>query len=123
MGEPRSTGPARGIRNSVAARRVPRLVRHLGSLRTIAALVLGAALALALAGCSGSSTTSGPPASAARLGAAQPRLALIAQLGPRWYCDPDEFPAARADEQQGAIERFPDMQAEGDVFRAVAARL
>ena len=93
----------------------------LGSVRPIAALVLGAALALT--GCSGSATTPAPSASAARLGAAQLRLSVIDQLGPRWYCDPDEFPVARADEQQRAIERFPDMQAERDVFRAVAARL
>jgi Hint domain len=94
---------------------------HPGSLRPIAFLVLGAALALG--GCSGGATAPAPSASVARLGAAQLRLSLIDQLGPRWYCDPDEFPVARADEQQRALERFPDMQAEGDVFRAVAARL
>jgi hypothetical protein len=83
-------------------------------------LVLGTLLALAA--CSSGPTTA-PSASLAPVGEAQLRLSLIDQLGPRWYCDPDQFPVARADEQQRAIERFPDMQAEGGVFRAVAARL
>ena len=121
MDEPRSIGTATGLRNPVPAPRVPRPMTKPGSLRPIAALVLG--VALSLTGCSGSATTPAPSASTVRLGAAGLRLSLIDQLGPRWYCDPDEFPVARADEQQRAIERFPDMQAEGDVFRAVAARL
>jgi len=121
MGEPRSIGTTMEVRNSMPVPRVPRPVTHLGSLRPMAILVLGAGLALS--GCSGSATTAGPSASAAPLGAAQLRLSLIDQLGPRWYCDPDQFPVARADEQQRAIEQFPAMQAEGNVFRAVAARL
>ena len=121
MGEPRSIGTRMEVGNSVPVPRVPRPVTHLGSLRPMAILVLGAALAFS--GCSGGATGAGPSAAAARLGAAQLRLSLIDQLGPRWYCDPDQFPVARADEQQRAIERFPAMQAEGNVFRAVAARL
>jgi hypothetical protein len=51
------------------------------------------------------------------------RLVLVDRLGPRWYCDPDEYPVAQGNEQARAIERFPDMQAENDVFRAIADRL
>jgi Hint domain-containing protein len=90
--------------------------RHLGLLLLFAAVV-------ALGACGGSPASAGPSATAGSMTAAQLRLALIDQLGPRWYCDPDQFPVARADEQQRAIERFPDMQAEGAVFRAIAARL
>jgi hypothetical protein len=89
--------------------------------RPLAMLVLGALLALTA--CSSGASATAPSASLAAFGEGQLRLSLIDQLGPRWYCDPDQFPVARADEQQRAIERFPDMQAEGGVFRAVASRL
>jgi len=55
--------------------------------------------------------------------AGQLRLLLIEQLGPRWYCDPDEYPVAHGTEQERAIERYPEMVAEGDVFTAVANQL
>jgi len=63
----------------------------------------------------------GTPAPANTAG--QLRLLLIDQLGPRWYCDPDEYPVAHFDEQARAIERYPEMVAEGDTFTAVASRL
>jgi hypothetical protein len=59
----------------------------------------------------------------ASLDAGDLRLILIDRLGPRWYCDPDVYPIAVADEQARAIERFPEMQAEGVVFDAVLRRL
>lgn len=86
---------------------------------------------VAAAGC-GTNTppggTPGPtivpaPSGGATLNAGQLRLLLIEQLGPLWYCDPDEYPVSRGSEQERAIERFPEMQAEGEIFRAVAAKL
>jgi hypothetical protein len=50
------------------------------------------------------------------------RLVLIGALGPRWYCDQDEYPVGR-DERQSAIENWPQVVAEGEIFRAVAERL
>ncbi|HEY7969038.1 MAG TPA: hypothetical protein VID95_03525 [Candidatus Limnocylindrales bacterium] len=94
---------------------------HRHSRRPLAMLVLGTLIALTA--CSSGPSATAPSASHPPLGEGQLRLSLIDQLGPRWYCDPDQFPVARANEQQRAIERFPDMQAEGGVFRAVAARL
>ena len=55
--------------------------------------------------------------------AGQLRLLLIQQLGPRWYCDPDEYPVAHGTERERAIERYPEMVAEGDIFTAVANQL
>lgn len=63
------------------------------------------------------------PTGGAKLSAGEIRLLLIDRFGPRWYCDPDEFPVAHGDEQERAIERFPEMKAEGELYRAVAARL
>ena len=57
------------------------------------------------------------------LNAGEIRLLLIDRFGPRWYCDPDEYPVSHGTEQERAIERFPEMQAEGELYRAVAKRL
>jgi hypothetical protein len=49
------------------------------------------------------------------------RLLLVDQLGPRWWCDPDEYPVGR-DEQQSAIERWDEIFL-SDVFVAAVDRL
>jgi hypothetical protein len=53
------------------------------------------------------------------------RVLLVQRFGPRWYCDPDYYPIARPsfDEQQSAIERFPDIQADRPLFDAILAEL
>lgn len=88
-----------------------------------------AALALAAAACSpgGGGPTPGPtiipgPSGGTTLGPAELRLVLIDRLGPLWYCDRDAYPVGR-DEQQAAIDTWPEMQAENELFRAIAARL
>jgi hypothetical protein len=50
------------------------------------------------------------------------RVFLGDELGPLWFCDPDSYPVGR-DEQQSAIDRYPEMVAEHDVFEVVARRL
>jgi Hint domain-containing protein len=74
------------------------------------------------------SPTPGPtilpgPTGGAAMTAGELRLVLIDRLGPRWYCDPDEYPVARGDEQERAIERFPEMLAENDLYTVIATRL
>jgi hypothetical protein len=94
----------------------------------IAGAVLAAAL---LAGCglipsagAGASIIPGPSVPpGTTLDAGDLRLRLVDRLGPRWYCDPDEYPIAVADEQTRAIERFPEVQAEGVVYGAVLRSL
>lgn len=95
-----------------------------GSSRIAPAVVL---LALVIGACSPSSTP-GPtvipgPSGAAPLSQADMRLLIIDQLGPRWYCDPDAYPVAHGDEQQRAIERWPDVLADTELVHAVAATL
>ncbi|HYN69015.1 MAG TPA: Hint domain-containing protein [Candidatus Eisenbacteria bacterium] len=63
------------------------------------------------------------PPSSAPLTTGQLRLALVDQLGQPWYCDPDEYPVARGDQQQRAIERFDEMRADVDNFQAATGRL
>jgi hypothetical protein len=100
----------------------------------IGALVAAAVL---LAGCAagGSPTASvGPGASVlpgpsiapgASLDPGDLRLELVDRFGPRWYCDPDLYPIARPSYDEGAtaIQRFPEMQAEGVIFNAIVRHL
>jgi hypothetical protein len=57
------------------------------------------------------------------LTAAELRLFLIDHFGPRWYCDPDEYPVSRGSERERAIERYPEMVAEHELFSTIADRL
>jgi hypothetical protein len=45
------------------------------------------------------------------------------QLGPLHYCDPDEYPISRGDEQAKADEQFPIIQADTQTFDAIAGRI
>ena len=99
-------------------------MRLTADLRAATALAL---LSIVFGACSPGATP-GPtivpgPSGGGNFSAAELRLLLIAQLGPRWYCDPDEYPVARGTEQERAIERWPDMQAENELFRVIARRL
>lgn len=68
-------------------------------------------------------TISPPPIGGGPLDEGRLRLLLMNHLGPLWYCDPDEYPVAQGSEQERALERFAEMQAETEIFRAVAADL
>ena len=57
------------------------------------------------------------------MSAAELRLFLIDHFGPRWYCDPDEYPVSRGTEEERAIERYPEMVAEHELFTTIADRL
>jgi len=69
------------------------------------------------------SPTTLPGPTGGPLGVAELRLVLIDALGPRWYCDPDEYPVSQGTEQERAIERWPELQAENELLRAIAKRL
>jgi len=97
------------------------------SSRFPAAVVLAIVLAC-LAACGlNTGNTPGPtiipgPTGGGTFGPAELRLLLTDRLGPLWYCDRDEYPVGR-DEQQGAIDAWPEMNAENELFRTIAARL
>lgn len=96
-------------------------------------LVVAVLLAALVAACApGSSVppggTPGPkilpgPIGGGPLNAGQLRLMLINHLGPLWYCDPDEYPVSQGTEQERALERFAEMQTEGEIFGAIATEL
>jgi Hint domain len=91
------------------------------------------ALAIVLAACTPTASvppggTPGPtilpgPSGGAALDAGELRLLVIERFGALWYCDPDEYPVSRGTELERAIERFPEMVAEGTIYQAVAKQL
>lgn len=48
---------------------------------------------------------------------------LIDKFGPHFYCDPDEYPVQRQDEQEAALEHFPEIQADSQIYFAILNRL
>jgi hypothetical protein len=95
--------------------------------RAIAAI---AACLIAFGACdppAGGTSPPGPtiipgPSGGAKLGHAELRLVLIEHLGQLWYCDRDAYPVGR-DEAQAALDAWPEMQAENELFRTIAERL
>ena len=93
-----------------------------------AILVLALAAACTPGASSPPGVTPGPtilpaPTGSGTFNAGELRLLLIERLGPLWYCDPDEYPVSQGTEQERAIERFAEMQAEAEIFGAIAADL
>lgn len=107
-------------------------------LRRLASILAAALVVVVLGACASGGSSPAPAASLIPFGSPGPtvgpgasldagdlRIVLVERFGPHWYCDPDVYPIARPsfDEGQTAIERFPDMQAEGVVFNAVVRHL
>jgi len=117
------------LTRTIAPELVTARYRQRAVIRHVRTLAAGAVFALFLAACAGSlGATPSPtiipaPTGGAPLTEGQLRLLLIDALGPRWYCDPDVYPIAHGSEQDRALARFSEMQAEGDVFQYAAAKL
>ncbi len=93
------------------------------AIAAIAACLIAFACVPPTGGTSPPSQTIVPgPSGGATLGPAALRLVLIEQFGPLWYCDRDSYPVGR-DEAQAALDAWPEMQAENELFRAIAERL
>ena len=54
---------------------------------------------------------------------AELKYLLIDQFGPHFYCNPDEGPVARADEQEMALTRFVEIQADHKLLSVILNRL
>jgi hypothetical protein len=50
---------------------------------------------------------------------AELRLLLMDRLGPRWYCDPDEFPVSHGDELSRMRERWPELLQDASTLAAI----
>ncbi|MEO8632991.1 MAG: Hint domain-containing protein [Chloroflexota bacterium] len=80
------------------------------------------ALALALAACGGNPFAA-PTPTPQPLTVPELKYRLIDEVGRPWFCDPDFYPVARADEGDVARQRFPELQQDAEAFRTIVARL
>jgi len=63
------------------------------------------------------------PAASGALTLAQLKYRLVDRFGRLWYCDPDFYPVARADQDSLAESRFPDIQNDTSTFDAIRVHL
>jgi hypothetical protein len=54
---------------------------------------------------------------------AQLKYRIVDRFGRLWYCDPDLYPVARADQDTLAESRFPEVQKDSETFSAILAHL
>ena len=59
------------------------------------------------------------PALQSGLGPTELKYRLLDQFPDLFFCDPDFYPVARADETDLALQRFPDVQANAEEFNAI----
>ena len=63
------------------------------------------------------------PTPAPALTTAALKLSIIDAYGPLWYCDPDFYPIQRVEEIDAARERWPEIMADADAFKALTTKL
>src|SRR6266404_4341187 len=63
------------------------------------------------------------PAASGALTLAQLKYRVTDRFGRLWYCDPDFYPVARADQDSLAESRFPEVQKDTETFDAILAHL
>jgi hypothetical protein len=81
-------------------------------------------VAILLAACSTTTPSSLPaPSPVSPKTVAELKYALIDQLGPLWYCDPDFYPVPRDDEPDQAVKRFDEVKADSAAFATITSRL
>lgn len=78
-----------------------------------------AALVLSAAACAAPGAAPSPTPAPAPLPLVELRYRVFDQVGRPWYCDPDFYPVARADETDLARQRLPEMQRDADTYAAI----
>lgn len=77
------------------------------------------ALAVVTAACGAPAVLASPTPAASPLPVAELKYRVFEQVGRPWFCDPDFFPVARADELELARQRLPDMERDAESFPAI----
>ena len=88
---------------------------------SLGARLLSLVAALLVAACGGGVAT--PTPTPEPLTESQLKYRVIDELGRPWFCDPDFYPIARADERDLARQRFPELRNDAQTFSAIVARL
>ena len=77
------------------------------------------ATALVMAGCGGAGLLATPTPLPSPLSVVDLKFRVFGLVGRPWYCDPDFFPVARADEKDLARQRLPEMQQDAETYDAI----
>src|SRR5437588_5278762 len=67
--------------------------------------------------------TATPPAPTTALTPTELKYVLLAKYPNFFFCDPDFYPVARGDEQDTALQRFPDVQSNAEVYQTILRHL
>ena len=76
-------------------------------------------LTVLLSSCAAPAVFASPTPAPSALPVVELKYRVFDQVGRPWYCDPDFYPVARADETEIARQRLPDMQRETETFAAI----
>jgi hypothetical protein len=79
-------------------------------------------LALLAAACGGG-LTAGPTPQPSPLPAAELKYRVMEAAGRIWFCDPDYYPIARADERDVAHQKIADIQKDAVTYAAITMRV
>jgi hypothetical protein len=80
------------------------------------------ALAAMLVACSGTAGASPTPAPSPPT-QAELKYSVMGAAGRIWFCDPDFYPVARADESDLAKQKLPQIQADATTYAAITKRV
>jgi len=79
-------------------------------------MVRALVVSVVLAACGGVAAPSPVPSP---LPVVELQYRVFEQVGRPWYCDPDFYPVARANEKDVARERLPEMQRDAETYAAI----
>lgn len=79
--------------------------------------------AVLLAACAPGAAPSPSPTPGPELSSAELKYALLDRFGTLSWCDPDYYPVAHEDEQQLALQRLPEIQADAETYAAILDHL
>lgn len=90
---------------------------------SILALMATVILAACGTGAAPSPSPTPSPTPDPELSAAELKYALLDRFGTLSWCDPDYYPVAHEDEQQLALQRLPEIQADAETYAAILDHL
>lgn len=80
-------------------------------------------LVVLVTACGGGAVSATPTPVPSPLPTAELKYRVMDAAGRIWFCDPDFYPVARADERELAKQKLPEIQKDGVTYAAITARV